>query len=164
MADQFTIDGLKELRAALRAAPQAAVSEITRAAKPAAQQVTARAVEFAPIKSGTLRGSAAPTATSRSFGVRFTAPYAGVQEFAVAYYRRTRGSGRGRVTAGERRVAKTGGSAPSGSNEVHLQHVNGPPPRFAYRAIEELGPKLAETVVWPAILDVLRLHGWFVDG
>lgn len=172
MADRFVIEGLADLRKQLRSVPTASVKEIGIAAKPAAQQVTAQAVGYAPKKSGALAATGKATSGGTSFGVRFTHPGAGVQEFADhVYLRRARMSQdaspeqrekRARnVTRGAKTYFKHGGSV-GGADPVDFTHL-APTPRFALKAVTELGPQLAETLVWPAIIDVLKAHGWWYE-
>lgn len=172
MADRFVIEGLPQLRAQLRAVADASIKEISTAAKPAAEQVTARAVALIPKKTGAMAGTAKPISTSTSFGVRFSHVGAPVQEFADhVWLRRARQSqdaspaqreSRARsVTRGQKNYAKHGGSV-GGADPVDYTNLPATP-RFATRAIQELGDKLSESVVWPRIIDVLKAHGWFEE-
>jgi hypothetical protein len=134
------ITGLKELRAELRAAADASPREVTAALREGAKTVAARSNELAPQgKTGALKADGRPFATGTRAGVRYRLPYAGVQEFAVNWSRRNR----------------TG----KGTNEVHYTK-GGPPPRFAYRSVDELGPGLLDAT-FERITNILRCHGWF---
>jgi hypothetical protein len=133
------ISGLKELRAELKALDRAVPRELNAALKEGAKVVTARAVQLAPQgKTGNLKGSGRPFSNASGAGVRFSVPYAGVQEFATSWQRRSR----------------------AGKPETVHYRKDGPPPRFAYKAINELGDGLVADT-FDRILGVLRCHGWF---
>jgi hypothetical protein len=134
----FEVKGLKELRAELKAAADAAPREVTKALKVGAVEVAARAAVLAPQgKTGRLKADARPYATARAAGVRFTLPYAPVQEFARTWQRTTKG----------------------GQQAVHYTKP-GRAPRFAYKAVEELADKLMDET-FARLVDILKLHGWF---
>ena len=136
----IVIYGLKELRAELKEVSKAAPREINAALKEGAKTITARAVQLAPVKTGAMRGTAKPFSTARAAGVRFTSPYASVHEFATVWHRRARGG-----------IAL----------EEQVRYVKGlAPPRFAFRAVEELADGLVD-VTFDRLVQVLRGHGWF---
>lgn len=137
------IVGLKELLAELRAAENASPREVTKALKPAAAQLTARAQAKLNAKGGTgkMAASARPFSTQRAAGVRFSHPGAGVEEFATQYKRRNKG----------------------GTVSVITIRKGGSPPRFLYKAIDELGPKLIDGIL-DLLIEIWKCHGWFVDG
>lgn len=159
----IVVTGLKELRAELKALDKTAPREINAALREGAKVVTARAVQYAPEKDGDLRGSARPFSTARAAGVRFTVPYAGVQEFAVNWYRHNRGpkgstrTGGAMTKAQKKHLRDAGGGG--GVNEVHYTK-NGPPPRFAYKAVEELAEGLM-AATFERLVNILKCHGWF---
>ncbi|MDQ1426638.1 MAG: hypothetical protein QOK39_114 [Acidimicrobiaceae bacterium] len=134
------IIGLAELRRELRATPDASVREVTRAIKGGAAKLTARAVGYVPAGgTGEMAATGRAFATAKRGGVKFTHPGAGVEEFATHYTRRGRDGGQHGVTI-----------------------TKGPtPPRFAYRALNELSDALV-TDAFEALVEILKLHGWFV--
>jgi hypothetical protein len=160
------IAGLKELRAALRDAELAAPKEVTAALKIGAAEVTARARELAPKKSGKMAASLRPFATQRSAGVRSNHPGAGVQDWATTYYRHAKGSaGVGHADRALKRHIALGhvSASDAGMQKVTLVNVSSKGPsgdRFAYKAIDELGPKLVEET-FDRIVEILKCHGWF---
>lgn len=153
------IVGLKDLRKALKEAADATPREVTAALKEGAVEVTGRARGYIHSRSGKLAANAKPYATQREAGVRFTLVYAPVQEFGTTWTRRNPRSGRGKVTKGEKRAVRAGGKA-AGTNTVHYTT---PTPRFANRAVDELGPELAEAT-FNRLCRILEAHGWFDHG
>ncbi len=144
------ISGLKELRAALRKAQLASPRVVTAALKVGAQEVTARSKELVP-KSADHKGDG-PTIVStlkafsnaRGAGVKTNHPGAGVQNFATVYKRRN-------PSTGEK------------SETVHLVNVSAfgaNKDRFLYKAVEEIGPDLAETT-FEKLVEILKCNGWF---
>lgn len=152
------VEGLDQLRAALRAAPDASAREVRKALRGGAVKVTARARQNAPKKSGRLAGSLRPFATQRSAGVRSTLIYAGVQEFAVDWVRSNPRRGHA-ATRGEKLVGRAGGRS-GGTNTVHYNALPATP-RFATKAVEDLAPELMEET-FDQLVAILHLHGWFV--
>jgi hypothetical protein len=156
------IRGLRELRAELKALETKAPREVTAALRVGAVQVAARANELAPRgRTGRLAADGRPYATMRSAGVRYTLIYAPVQEFAVDWLRRNRGgtAKSGSVSRGEKGAHFGRGATVAGTNEVHYTK-NGSPPRFAFKAVEQLGPRLIDET-FERLVGILRAHGWF---
>ena len=63
------------------------------------------------------------------------------------------------MTRGTKNYYKHGGRDISGVDPVDYTNLP-PPPRFATRACDELGPKLVD-LTFDKITDILRAHGWF---
>ena len=133
------ITGIKELRAALKDVDRRLPSEVTAALREGARTVTALSNQLAPRDKGTLSANGRPFSTTKAAGVRYTLIYAGVQEFATRWQRHTPGG--------------------SGVEQVHYTK-NGPPPRFAYRAANQLAEPLMEET-FERLVTILRAQGWF---
>lgn len=171
MANYFVIEGLKELEAEMKAVDKKLVSEITKANKSAAIIVANRARADAPEKTGKMKAATRPTAGGLFFGARVTHPGAGVQEFATDYIRRERGSTqidayhhrelKTGISRGLKRYYKATGKTGGQTEEVHMVNVKGPPPRFLFKALEDLGPGLATGLVWGRIVGALQANGWW---
>jgi hypothetical protein len=143
------ITGLAELRAALRRAELASPRVVTAALKVGAQEVTARSRELVP--KGNHEGRSTPTMVStlkafsnaKGAGVKTNHPGAGVQNFATTYSRK----------------------GPNGGPEQEVTLVNvsafgANKDRFLYKAVEEVGPELAEKT-FDDLVEVLKCQGWF---
>jgi phage gpG-like protein len=143
MAGDLSVDleGMKELRQALKEAEDAMPRELTKALKTAVAPVRDRAAANAmglPNASGRLAGSLTLFSQARRAGFGSDLPYAGVEEFATTYQRRT----------------------PSGgTTQVHL---SGAPPRYGYRALDDMGEQVANSIA-EAIFEVCRCHGWLEE-
>jgi hypothetical protein len=156
------IEGLKELRAELRNAALASPREVTVALGEGAQEVAARARELAPKRSGQMASTGKAFSSPTRAGVRFSHPGAGVQEFATTYHRQPPGHG-GVEARASRRHIRRGHMSSGGMVEVHMVNVAAVGPsggRFAYKAVDELGPLLIEST-FERITEILKCHGWF---
>jgi len=171
VARYFVIDGLRELEAEMKAVDKKLVRDITKANKVGSVRVAGVAKAYAPEKTGKMKGSIRPAAGADWFGARVTHPGAGVQEFAVDYIRRERGSTqtdyyhhrelKTGVSRGLKRYYKATGKTGGATEEVHMVNVKGPPPRFLFKALNNIGPAIAEGPVWDAIQGALRANGWW---
>lgn len=158
------IEGLKDLQAALRAAADASPREISKALRDGARKVTVKSRGYTPVgKTGALAADGRAFSTQNAAGVRYTLPYAGVQEFGNVYLRRNRGGGQGSLSVKAKQAGRAGKSAPSGYNLTTANKQHAAIPRFAWRAVNELAPKLVEET-FVAITDVLKCHGWFDES
>jgi hypothetical protein len=135
MADPVRIDGLKEFRKALRDAVDATPRELSAALKPVAEKVAGKARGFTR---GRIAAAVKPFAAGTKAGIRSRHPGARVHEFATTFKRRNPGGG------GEHTVRW---SDPAD------------PPRYAYRAADELADKIGEDLL-DAIEGVVRAKGW----
>ena len=156
------VHGLKELRAALREAAAASPREVRTALLEGAKEVAELSNRYAPRgQTGKLSSNGKAFATQTKAGVRYNLIYAGVQEFADhVWLRRSRGSGTS-VTRSMKNYHKHGGTV-SGADPVDYTGLP-PTPRFAFKAVNELGPKLVDQT-FTALTDILKAHGWFVEG
>lgn len=138
MADSVTIkiEGLSDLRKALRAAADGSPKEITKALKPGATRLASTARSLAPHRSGKLAASIKPFARGTSAGAQTKLPYAGVMEWATTYHR--------------------GGRRPG---EVTLVNVEGSPPRYLNKARDEVAPKVVDDL-FKALIEIASAHGW----
>lgn len=171
MGSYFVIEGLRELEAEMKAIDKRLVREISKANKAGGVRVAGVAKAYAPERTGKMKASIRPAAGADWFGARVTHPGAGVQEFAVDYIRRERGSVqvdtyhhrelRTGISRGLKKYYKATGRTGGATEEVHMVNVKGPPPRFLFKALEAIGPSVAEGPVWDAIQKVLRANGWW---
>ena len=171
MADHFVIDGLKELEAEMKDVDKHLLDGIRVATKEAAKVVAAGVRPSVPVKTGKMAASVTPASGEAWFGARVNHPGAGVQEFATDYIRRQRGSTqidhyhhrelKTGISRGLKRYYKATGKTTSATEEVHMVHVKGAPPRFLFKALEAIGPGLAEGPVWSKIQDALMANGWW---
>lgn len=155
----IVVHGLKEMRAALRETADASPREIRDALLADAKVITARSNELAPRRSGKLAGNGRPYATTTQAGVRYTLIYAPVQEFADhVWLRHERGAGGAPVSRSAKKHFKRTGDS-GGMEPVDYSGLP-PTPRFANRAVEELGPGLIQSS-FDRLVEVLKAHGWF---
>lgn len=136
MPELVEIEGLTELRRAMRQAADATPAELSRALREASKVLQRRMVALAPSRDGKLRASIRPFSTATSSGARSRLPYAAVQEFAKAY-RRTR----------------------AGKTHRVVMHNVGEPPRFGYKALDQVQDELI-AAVHEAIITLLAAKGW----
>lgn len=132
--------GLKDFRRAVRKADRGVDKTMRESLKKSAAPMLAKAQGYAAAvnESGQLAGRASTFATQKAVGFRFRAPYAGVHEFGVKF-RRTR-AGR--------------------THEVdYSRHPLGAPPRFAFRARDEMLPEARARLVL-AVRQVMGAEGW----
>jgi HK97 gp10 family phage protein len=81
MPADVQIEGLKELRRAMRAMDAGIVKEVNAVLREAVQPIAADAASHAPYAEGKLRSSVRAGATAKGAFIRSRAEYAGVQEF-----------------------------------------------------------------------------------
>lgn len=81
MAREVRVEGLNDLRKALRATDKAALREVQAVTKVAAEIVAVQARANAPRRSGALAGSIRATTSGNKGIVRSKLPYAKVQEY-----------------------------------------------------------------------------------
>ena len=168
---RFVIEGLRDLEAEMRAIDPKLTRNITVACRPASKDIAQTATGLAPKKTGAMAASIRPVSGPNYFGAKATDPGAGVQEFATDYIRRARGSVQidhyhhrvlaAGISKSVKKYYKATGKTTASTDEVHMFNVAGPPPRFLFRALDIKGDRLAETVVWPAIVDALKANGWW---
>jgi hypothetical protein len=145
MTDGITVDlgDWEEFVRDLHSLPRRIEQEIREPMRNEAQKVVARAATLAPRKTGALaqRTSTRLTITPRywSFTIRWLAKYSGVQEWARDYQRRTA----------------------NGTQTVHM--TKGEPPRFAYRAWQEMQPTFGPKMVNAIVNAVTRTGYWKAD-
>lgn len=144
------VKGLNELRKALRDAAELSPRVVNAGLKVGATAGAARARELAPKGAShtgdgpTLSASLKPYSNTRGAGVKTNHPAAGVQNYATVYWR------------------KGVNGAPS--NMVHMVNVAGfgaEGDRFMYKALEDTGPEMADTV-FEQLTEVFKLTGWFM--
>lgn len=150
MADEgmIVIEGYADLMAELKAMPpryRRATTEVFRAQ---ARAVVRQAGVYAPVGQASGRITSGRLATDVSIrigqsyaSITWNAPYAGVQEFAVDYLRRNRGTKPAIVAPrGTKKTYRQTGAVGSGYHEVHFRWE--PPPRFIYKAWKQVRPKI----------------------
>jgi hypothetical protein len=133
-----TVEGLSDFMADLKRAPRRIQQDIRGAMRSIAQQVNSRAAGYAPNKSGALASNTTIRVGVNRVTITWNEPYAGVQEFATTYTRIRNGA----------------------SQQVTLVNVYQPPPRFAYRALNELAPTLGDQFL-TAVAKAAAAGGWF---
>jgi hypothetical protein len=163
-AVHFKIEGLKELEAEMRAVDRKLTREITRAARLGGAAAVSEAKNLVPKDTGKMAGLMRPRSGPLFFGVANSHPGAGVQNYATDYLRKTPGTA-GSVTRSVKRFHRhTGYHDSSATQEVHMVNVSAKGPsgdRFMSKALDNVGDKIAEEIVWPAITDVLQANGWW---
>ncbi|MCU4184028.1 hypothetical protein K6U06_06625 [Acidiferrimicrobium sp. IK] len=151
--------GFRELLGELATAKGKSRRSVATGLAVAAKTIADKANQYAPRgKTGNLSANGRPYYTTISAGVAYTLIYAPVQEFAVDWTRRSRGHGGGPATRGEKK-ARANGAGGAGTNEVHYTKL-GSPPRFAWRALQELQDGLILDV-YDQVIGDLRCNGWF---
>lgn len=156
----IVVHGLKEMRAALRATVGATPKEISASLLSDAKVIAARSNELAPRRSGKLSANGRAYATTVEAGVRYTLIYAPVQEFADhVWLRHARGAGGAPVSRSVKKHYKHTGQTSGGEEPVDYSGLP-PTPRFANRAVEELGPALIESS-FGRLVEILKTQGWF---
>ena len=156
-----TIVGIKELRAEMKAASDAVPAEVSKALKQGSNVLKQRMDALAPRgKTGRLAGGNKAFSNARSAGVANNVIYAGVVEFATEYYRRPPGGtkGYGSLSKGAKNAARHGRAAAGGAVKVTVRK-GGSPPRFGYKALDQVGDEVAQ-VVYDALVELLACHGW----
>jgi hypothetical protein len=152
------IDGYTDFMAGLKDAPRKIELAARRSIRASATKVVTRAAVYAPRKSGNLASNTTIRIGQKRVTIDWNEPYSGVQEFGTVYMRADRGV-QGPAPRGTKKTYRQKGHVGAGFHEVHMVNVP-PPPRFAFRARDELADQIGQDLI-DAVEQVLLDTGYW---